>query len=384
METRLKTVRQARGWSQARLMLELERVGQARGTPVPGRASLKTQVSRWENGHVVPDELYAALLAEVYDTTPADLGLEASPAALCLHVRSQPAAATPEFLAAMDSMLQEYARADNAVGSGHLLGAVAHQVTELELMALNARGNLRTEALALCSRFSEFAGWLGQDAGDLQQAERWTDRALDFVESVDDLEARSYVLMRKSAIAAERREPARAVSLAEGSCRNHAALSSRMTALAFRQLAIGHALAGDALDAERAAAAAMTSAFEGGTENGAMAYCTPSFVLMETGFAAARLHQYDVAADRLAEAARLWPDAFVRDRGLCLVRLALVEAIRGNLEVACSVGKAAVDLAVVAGSARTRATFRSLDARLAAHRGATVVSEFKAYSDQLS
>ena len=86
----------------------------------------------------------------------------------------------------------------------------------------------------------------------------------------------------------------------------------------------------------------------------------------------------------MTSAASDWPQGFERDRGLCLARLALVEALRGNLDVACEVGKQAVDLAAVAGSARTRAVLRSLHRRLAAHREATVVSEFRDYSGKLS
>jgi transcriptional regulator with XRE-family HTH domain len=57
METRLKEARTARGWSQLRLIIELERRATALKLTLPSRASLKTEVSRWENGHVSPDDL---------------------------------------------------------------------------------------------------------------------------------------------------------------------------------------------------------------------------------------------------------------------------------------------------------------------------------------
>ena len=60
METRLKSARRARGWSQLRLLVELERLPVTQGLPVPSRSSLKTETSRWENGHVSPREPYAA------------------------------------------------------------------------------------------------------------------------------------------------------------------------------------------------------------------------------------------------------------------------------------------------------------------------------------
>jgi transcriptional regulator with XRE-family HTH domain len=75
METQLKAARRARGWSQMRLLSELQRVAKFRGVAVPSRASLKTEISRWENGHVTPTEPYVGLLAEAYQLSPAELGL---------------------------------------------------------------------------------------------------------------------------------------------------------------------------------------------------------------------------------------------------------------------------------------------------------------------
>jgi len=44
---------------------------------VAGVVSLKTQLSRWENGHSVPEPHYQELLAQLYERTPAELGLAA-------------------------------------------------------------------------------------------------------------------------------------------------------------------------------------------------------------------------------------------------------------------------------------------------------------------
>jgi transcriptional regulator with XRE-family HTH domain len=381
VETRLKAARQARGWSQLHLVAELERVSTARGIRPPARASLKTQVSRWENGHVKPDGLYSSLLAEIYATTPADLDLD-SQTALWLpqaRVLGQPSA---ELVASLRNVLGEYARTDNAVGPGHLIGFAIQHVVELEQVAIEARGSLRSQILALCSRFAEFAGWLCQDAGDLLDAERWTDRALDFIEGAEDVHARAYLLMRKSAIAADRRDPMRAVNLAEAaSGRDPGQLTLQMRALIACQIVIAQAVSSNALESDRAAEAAVEIVVaDVGNVPEELAYCTPAYVLMETGAAAARLRSYDVAADRLSEAVSSWPDGFRRDRGLAVARLALVESARGNIDAACGLGRQAVDLAAVASSARTQAVMKSLDKRLAPHRRSTVVSEFRSYS----
>src|SRR3954447_22591240 len=73
---RLRAARDERGWSQARLMYELERLASASGLAVPGRESLRIMVSRWENGHVRPDASYRGMLCRIYGQGPADLGLD--------------------------------------------------------------------------------------------------------------------------------------------------------------------------------------------------------------------------------------------------------------------------------------------------------------------
>ncbi len=69
MATPLQAARHARGWSQARMVSELMRLARWKKTGVASAASLKTQLSRWENGHVTPD-YYQALLCELFHATP--------------------------------------------------------------------------------------------------------------------------------------------------------------------------------------------------------------------------------------------------------------------------------------------------------------------------
>jgi len=383
METRLKTVRQARGWSQSRLVSELERVGEARKVAVASRASLKTAVSRWENGHVNPDPVYSALLAEIYETSPSDLGLEPGPSILWVPPTVTETRVSFDYLDAMAQLLDGYARADNVAGSGHLLGVITQHIGQLERAALEARNGLREATFSACSRFAEFAGWLCQDAGDLHEAEHWTQRALDYLEVLDDQLWRAYVLMRKAAVAADRKEHSRSVSLALAAEQTSSGLTPQVQSLVLRQAAISHALADDAVASERAVERALDRVDGLLDPDSPFAYCTPSYVLMEVGVAAARQRQYDVAADRFASALTGWPAGFERDHGLCLARAALVDAARGNVEGACDLGKQALSVAAVVNSARTRAVLQSLDRRLARHAGATVVEEFRSYSGEL-
>lgn len=79
----LAVARRARGWSQARAARELAGLAAARGVATAAPASLKTQLSRWENGHTRPDPPYPALLGELFGCPADELGLgsDAQPAA---------------------------------------------------------------------------------------------------------------------------------------------------------------------------------------------------------------------------------------------------------------------------------------------------------------
>lgn len=71
----LRAARLARGWSQAEAAREIATMARSRGAPVAAAASLKTLLSRWENGHSLPEQQYRQLLADLYGRSVAELGL---------------------------------------------------------------------------------------------------------------------------------------------------------------------------------------------------------------------------------------------------------------------------------------------------------------------
>ena len=59
-------------------MARLRELAERDEVDVASAASLKTQLSRWENG-TVPDEAYRTLLAELYERELGELGIEVTP-----------------------------------------------------------------------------------------------------------------------------------------------------------------------------------------------------------------------------------------------------------------------------------------------------------------
>src|SRR5512145_651303 len=74
MASRVKAARQERGWSQSRLIAEMEVAASRRGVTLPSRETLKSRVSRWENNHAKPDDFYRQLLREALGLDDRELG----------------------------------------------------------------------------------------------------------------------------------------------------------------------------------------------------------------------------------------------------------------------------------------------------------------------
>src|SRR5215207_5641175 len=137
----LKLLRVARKWSQERLIVELERRAPGVGVYVASRASLRTLVSLWENGRRLPTPDCQRLLAVIHGVRPADL-FPPEPTVLFSAEPVQPdgIAATPELAAYLRTVFAEYGRADNLLGSRHLLGVVVAQLAIVERVCASARG----------------------------------------------------------------------------------------------------------------------------------------------------------------------------------------------------------------------------------------------------
>ncbi|MFI5616722.1 XRE family transcriptional regulator [Streptomyces sp. NPDC051567] len=69
----LRAARNARGWSQERLIFEIEGYARRRLLDVASTASLRTYVSEWENGRRAISERYAAILRPLVGATDAEL-----------------------------------------------------------------------------------------------------------------------------------------------------------------------------------------------------------------------------------------------------------------------------------------------------------------------
>jgi transcriptional regulator with XRE-family HTH domain len=106
MTSALQSARRTRGWSQARTAWELTRLAQRRGLKVASTSSLKTQLSRWENGHVTPD-YYQGLLCALFQMAPEELLLGSAAPTASVGDRVAELASRQEWLLTLERLDQE-------------------------------------------------------------------------------------------------------------------------------------------------------------------------------------------------------------------------------------------------------------------------------------
>ncbi|HYO20567.1 MAG TPA: helix-turn-helix transcriptional regulator [Dermatophilaceae bacterium] len=178
--TRLQDARAARGWSQARLIHELEVRARNAGVTVASRPSLKPLVSRWENGHSKPDATYRRLLREIYGLSDVDLGLTAEraegqqPVAVELGARlATSAVVDAQLIALLQSHIDNIRLMDRRLGAPVLLEQLrGHITTTSDLLAHSVRQAHRRPLAAVLSDAASLAGWQALDVGAPQEA--WT------------------------------------------------------------------------------------------------------------------------------------------------------------------------------------------------------------------
>jgi hypothetical protein len=218
-------------------------------------------------------------------------------------------------------------------------------------------GRDRRQNLRLAAHCSELVGWLHQDAGSTAEAREWTTQALDLAEAGEAYEMTPYILMRRSAIAADLRLSDEALLLAERAVRH--SRDGVDLALGHRELAMAHALKGDSHSMRRSVDEALESLTRVGRHQALAPYCSASFIKSEAGAAALVAGEARLAVDYLEPAASNWPAGQARDKALCIARLALAHAQLQDLEKAAAAAVNASKAAAGCNSNRFATTLRS-------------------------
>lgn len=130
---------------------------------------------------------------------------------------------------------------DGSLGVEALSSALSI-VAGIEGVCGKTSGPIRLQLLALASRSAEFVGWLFRDAGKLDRAIYWYNRALEWARESRSSAMQSYILLRQSQMAYEMRDPVRVSALARAA--QHDRMPSAMKAEVLVQQALGQSMFG--------------------------------------------------------------------------------------------------------------------------------------------
>lgn len=177
--SRLKQLRQERGWTQAKVRVQMALHAAAKGLPIASSDSLKAMYSGWENEHHRPDGLYQHLLSLVFSVPesellgdpkgilPADDDLDDELRRRLLVSRTVDAVAVSLFQAQTDRLRL----IDRKLGARAAATQMTqHLQTVQEHLQHTLLADVRRPMAAVLADAAALAGWQALDAGDTTMA----------------------------------------------------------------------------------------------------------------------------------------------------------------------------------------------------------------------
>src|SRR6185437_14929851 len=177
MVTSLQTVRRQLGYTAVQVIDLLTRRADALHLPVANKASLKTKLSRWENGKERPNEIYQRLFREIYGRTSTELGFpdepEQDPEAAELRARLAIARTVDQETVDVFCQQVDHARrVDRHFGALTQLDQLRAQIDQVQHLLTYRAGPQRRALAGVLVEASTLAGWQALDRAAVGQA--WT------------------------------------------------------------------------------------------------------------------------------------------------------------------------------------------------------------------
>ena len=328
----IRQARLARGWSQdvmARRIVEARRAGGESIDPL----SVKTQLSRWENGRVVPDRFTRQVLADVFSTTvEALLGVQPAgdlprPVLVEAHVTAH----TVELLRARGAV---HAQTEASFGPTEASLLVSHDLMTIDGLLRVAPEPLSGELHEVAALIAELGGWIAQDSGDVDQALVCTTRAHAYAQAAGSPRLEAMVLMRWANVVATS-DPRTSATLGRRAeeltrrlppSRLHAAIARQQASVA--ALLDDRVLFRDQIHRARDYAGAPAAIGE------LAPYADNAYIASEHAEGLMILGEPEVAAETLAGHVRAWAPGQERDHGVALARWLRALAASGDCQTA--------------------------------------------------
>lgn len=268
---------------------------------------------------------------------------------------------------------------DNLFGPSGVIQSVQEQIGTIQRLRQSYRGAGRKKLLYIQAQFAEFCGWTYQDAGDHRASAYWSGRALEWSHMCGDREATSFILARRSHLAADMGDPADAVDAAEAALSMAPGGSGRVMAFALINAGHGHALRRDSANCERSYAMAQDVLERIETDPACpwALLLDHSYIEVQRARSLTFLGEYGMAIRLFQEAISALSGGYRRDRGVYLAREAVAHVGNGDAEQACAVGFQALVIGAETGSGRIIGELESLDTALEKFPPASRVADFR-------
>lgn len=174
---RLRDARTHRGWSVPQLIAALRPCAVRLGIALASDSSLKTEISRHENGHIEPGEDWRRLYRAVYGRSDEELGF--GPAAGPPTPEADDLSAyllagrrlDPQLVHTMQQQVDHVRLLDRRVGAPSLIEQTRAQMTTLnELLTYSLRPSIREALAGVLADAGALAAWQALDVGSIGAA----------------------------------------------------------------------------------------------------------------------------------------------------------------------------------------------------------------------
>lgn len=429
----LRQARTDRGWSQGRAIAELQRQAQALGVSIPAPSSLKTQLSRWENGHRTPDAFYQQLLGLVYGRDPVQLGIAqaddtlisnfghsweesvhsaadmwkqdlgrrdflksaafvatgfAAPSLHALvggnvelpHRAAGAVSVTASHVSAIQGMTSNLASLDNRHGAGQIRHT-AVAFLDGEVAPLLKSGQFSAQVgrslLGSAAELARLVGWMTHDTGRHGLAQRYLIQALRLAEAAGERALMAETLAAMSQQATYMNEARDGVDLARGA--RTLAEREGLSALVAETLVMeahGHARSGDAASCATALSAAENTLDRADRSSDPhwIGYFDEAYLSAKFGHCFLELGD-SARAVGFARRSLQMNEGYTRGQVFNLTLLAHAHAQAGEVEESCAVGEHAAAAAAEVQSTRVSHHLRNFRRTLAPAEDTIAVSK---------
>ncbi len=371
MTNRIREARQSRGWSQARLIHEVEQYAERHGLEVASTASLRVYVSEWENGRRLVTGDYVGIMRAVFGLTDDELFTSQDAIAatvdgyddLVQHIESARAVsrAMVDLLTSQTELLRTI---DRQVGAPTLVDQMTTHLERLqETLTFAVLPDARRPVARALAEAASMAAWQALDVGAAKRAWRHYELAKTAAREADDVLYLCHSMGEQAYVLADAGRALLGLELVQEAQRAGAGrVSGRLRAWLAGAEAELHALVGDRDGCRQALDQAAALIPPGGR---ARDPDLPSVFLNEFHLARWRGHALAVTGDEraveeLAAALKVMDGSFVRARAGLHGDLAQAFLVRGELDESRRHLREAKLLANRTGSVRHRRRIRRL------------------------